>query len=439
MSDGEIDFLQKIEEALHVQRSHDGEVDLAAPEEIQVLTSIAKDAMAECKGEIQKFQDCDDDTKNSSEWCSPDGDNTNALTARRNKMNGLLVQALDFIRKAESANNLQQDRVAKAREGVEASQQSPNITLEALSDKMESFQYAIGTSTLKLTDEKAAVVQMSLGLLDRMKQISLNLDASASAARDEVQKLFDGDWHMSVESTLRECFKQLAEQAKYVQDRTTAAHNMDGFEAAKVKHFDQTELVQSRQNIATEFVKNAIVSLINVRSYLSKAKEMLVERCDKYKDTIFKRHTAILIQKEKMLRDLYSWYHTNEYEPAEMDLVFANGELAQAKTNQKLYCFSSNQRCNTARAALKAKQIELRASEDRVTTATEARDAVLNDAGYDDVRKELEKRGVQLCYRGSPVDCLEAHATEVQPDNVKKVKGMYDGMIAALGGILSLY
>merc|ERR1711935_846642 len=121
------------------------------------------------------------------------------------------------------------------------------------------------------------------------------------------------------------------------------------------------------------------------------------------------------------------------------DLVFANGELAQAKTNQKLYCFSSNQRCNTARAALKAKQIELRASEDRVTTATEARDAVLNDAGYDDVRKELEKRGVQLCYRGSPVDCLEAHATEVQPDNVKKVKGMYDEMIAALGGILSLY
>jgi len=433
-------FLQAIEHSLRIQRQHEDDVEDASPEDITFLTSGEEDGVAwqlsemdECKKDIQKLEDCDDDTKNSSEWCSADGDNTNALTKKKNDLKSLLVSGLTSMQKAESANIQQQGRVAKAREGVEASQQSPNITLEALSAKMEAFQYAIGTSTAKLNKEKAAVVQTSLGLLDGMKQLSLNLDASVSAARDEAQKLLNGDWHMSVEKTLRECVQELVKQANHVQDRTTTAHNMDGFDVAKVKHLDHTELLQSQQNIAAEFIKSAIASLINVRSYLSKAKDVLVEHCQTYKNTIFERHTTILTKKETMLSDLYGWHHRNGYEPAEMDLGFAKAELAAAKALKKLHCVVvgvSNARCDSAKVKVKAATLEKDASEVRATAAKEARDAVLVDYGvaYDDLRKELGKRGVKL---GSD-------AKEDQPDNVKTVTGMYKALTAALGGILSL-
>lgn len=356
------------------------------------------------KKDIQKFKDCDDDTKDISanDWCAADGDNTEAINEQVMDLKSQIESGLRSVQQAEDDNDRQRTRVVVAKEDVRAPTESREATLEALLDDMNTFHVQLEHQGTTVANMKANLGDVALRLIAGMHaQISV-LNASATEARDEAQKWLDGDWHASVAETLRQCMVELAKQAQYVAKREVATHEVGGFDAARTQTDAGADRLLAEQKVAIDFVKTTIMALTKVQQHVATTRSDLVSTCDDYNKTIDDRHATILAKKEKLIAELYSWHDSYEYLPALKEQEMAKQDLKRERSAVKLICTgivspTYGDRCSNARASFNQAKSTKEMADNRVVTQKKARDQVLVDyGGYADLRAELTRRGVHL-------------------------------------------
>ena len=390
--------------------------------------------LLEHKKDIERFENCDDDTKdNSGNDCFSDGDHTGARNEKVLDLKGELESGLHSVQEAEVENDRQRERVLAAKKDVVASEESPEATLEALLEDMIQFRDNLDHHGTAVANMKSNLNAVALRLIVGMQSQISALNANATEARDEAQKWLDGEMHASLAEMLRRCMAELAKQAQYVAKREVATHEVAGFDAARKQTIVGADRLLVQQKIAIDFVKSTIAALTKLQKYVTKTRSSLESTCDDYYNTIDDRHTVILTQKEKLVADLYSWHDVYEYLPAVQDAEMAKTDLTRATKAKKVVCggygsATNTRRCDNAKADFNEAKLMKATDDARIVTQKKIRDQVLVAYGnYTELRSELTRRGVHL-----PDDVAEG---QQGLGLIQTMSEMYDSFFAPGGGL----